>query len=187
MVIGGRLGSSGNNVDDTVVMTPAPINGIGSVTVIGGGKVYKPIQFDDNVNQINMDALSGINTVHTIASTTNTFAVLNALGGVVTVVANGTSLDDRVEVTPKLLYSSVGSVDVTAGGIVQKRLYIDPNVNEVVVNAGAGNDTVLFYSGIWGTVNVGTVNGGDGNDTIWITANKPWAVTRQRQRHCASR
>jgi Ca2+-binding RTX toxin-like protein len=77
-----------------------------------------------------------------------------------TVNVNGTAGDDRISVV------SSGSSVVVNGLAAQVTINgIDAGVDSLVINGGAGNDTIDASRLRAGQVNL-TLNGGDGNDTI---------------------
>jgi hypothetical protein len=88
-----------------------------------------------------------------------------------TLVVNGTSGADNIHVAlsvvPSPIDISYGGATITVNGTTQ---VIESGIKSVVVNAGAGNDTVLVDGSEFGfdtNPRIGvTVNGGDGNDSI---------------------
>jgi Ca2+-binding RTX toxin-like protein len=125
----------------------------------------------DGIEHIQLATLGGADTVN-VGDLTGTDAKQIAIdlsatpgsgqgdGVADTVTVNGTSGDDKISVV------SSGSSVVVNGLAAQVTINgIDATLDQLVINGGAGNDTINASGLHAGKVNL-TINGGDGNDTI---------------------
>ena len=133
---------------------------VGDVTMDLGGIEHIQLATAGGADTVTVNDLTGTDAKQVAIDLSATRGSGQGDGQADTVIVNGTAADDRVSVV-----SSGSSVVVNglAGRVTINGA--DAGIDSLVVNSGAGNDTIDASRLHAGQVNL-TLNGGDGNDTI---------------------
>ena len=133
---------------------------VGGVVMDLNGVEHIQVAAKGGADVITVDDLSGTDVKQVAIDLSATPGSGQGDGVADTVNVNGTAGDDRISVV------SSGSSVVVNGLAAQVTVNgIDAGVDSLVINGGAGNDTIDASRLHAGQINL-TLNGGDGNDTI---------------------
>ncbi len=133
---------------------------VGNVTMDLGGIEHIQLATLGGADTVTVEDLSGTDATQVAVDLSATPGTGQGDGVADTVNVNGTAGDDRISV------ASSGSSVVVNGLPAQVTVSgLDRSLDSLVVNGGAGNDTINASGLHAGQANL-TINGGDGNDTI---------------------
>ncbi len=160
----GEAGQTSNILN--VVLSDSLTNGgidVGSVVVNDVETIN--VKANDAVQDADEDGKDDTNAAHTIDVDGDSVITINVEGaGDVTLTTTSTVLEtvNATNLTGKLTYNALVAETVVTGGSGADILVA--SANEVVINGGAGNDTIT----IAGNVDKVVVDGGAGSDTFII-------------------
>jgi len=133
---------------------------IGNVTMDFAGVEHIQLATLGGADTVNVGDLTGTDVKQVAIDLSATPGSGRGDGAADTVTVNGTAGDDRISVV------SSGSSVVVNGLAAQVTISgLEPGIDSLVINGGAGNDTINASAFRAGQANL-TLNGGDGNDTI---------------------